>query len=262
VAAGEPAQVPVEGTDEVAQLASSFNLMSGELARARESERGFLLSVSHELKTPLTAIRGYGEALRDGAVTADEAGPIIEHESERLQRLVQDLLDLARLDQRQFAIRSEAVDLADVARAVEEALRPRAAEFGVRLSIDAPRQAPVFADRDRAIQVVSNLVENALRATPDGGSVTISARDASIAVKDTGPGLTPDDQAHAFERFFLYRRYGAERAVGSGLGLAIVKELAAAMGGSVTVASQPGAGATFAVGLPLAPARPDANVAS
>ena len=115
VASGEAAQVPVEGTDELAQLATSFNLMSGRLSRARESERAFLLSVSHELKTPLTAIRGYGEALRDGAASADEAGPIIERESERLQRLVQDLLDLARLDQRAFTIRQEPVDLADVA---------------------------------------------------------------------------------------------------------------------------------------------------
>ena len=261
VAAGEPAQVPVEGTDEVAQLASSFNLMSGQLARARESERGFLLSVSHELKTPLTAIRGYGEALRDGAATAEEAGPVIERESDRLQRLVQDLLDLARLDQRQFAIRSETVDLGEVARTVEESLRPRAREFGVQLSVDAPLAPTVVADRDRTIQVVSNLVENALRATPAGGSVTVSADASGIAVHDTGPGLTTDDQARAFDRFFLYRRYGGERPVGSGLGLAIVKELAAAMGGSVSVASQPGAGATFTVRLPAMPIRSDVPVA-
>ena len=116
----------------------------------------------------------------------------------------------------------------------------------------------MFADRDRAIQVVANLVENALRVTPANGAVTIRAGDATIAVGDTGPGLTPDDQAHAFDRFFLYRRYGADRPVGSGLGLAIVKELTTAMDGTVTVASEPGAGATFTVRLPLAPARPDA----
>jgi len=259
VASGEAAQVPVEGTDELAQLATSFNLMSGRLSRARESERAFLLSVSHELKTPLTAIRGYGEALRDGAASADEAGPIIERESERLQRLVQDLLDLARLDQHAFTIRQEPVDPADVARTVEELLRPRAAEFGVTLSVETPAAGSVFADRDRAIQVVANLVENALRATPAHGAVTIRAGDATIAVEDTGPGLTPDDQAHAFDRFFLYRRYGADRPVGSGLGLAIVKELTAAMDGTVTVVSEPGAGATFTVRLPLAPARPDAS---
>ena len=258
VASGEAAQVPVEGTDELAQLATSFNLMSSQLSRARESERAFLLSVSHELKTPLTAIRGYGEALKDGAAVADEAGPIIERESERLQRLVQDLLDLARLDQRAFTIRREPVDLADVAHTVEELLRPRAAEFGVALSVEAAA-ASVFADRDRAIQVVANLVENALRATPANGDVTIRTGDATVAVEDTGPGLTPDDQAHAFDRFFLYRRYGADRPVGSGLGLAIVKELTAAMDGTVTVASEPGAGATFTVLLPLAPARPDAS---
>jgi two-component system, OmpR family, sensor kinase len=262
VASGEAAQVPVEGTDELAQLATSFNLMSGRLSRARESERAFLLSVSHELKTPLTAIRGYGEALRDGAATADEAGPIIERESERLQRLVQDLLDLARLDQRAFTIHQAPVDLGDVARTVEELLRPRAAEFGVGLSVLTPVAGTVFADRDRAIQVVANLVENALRLTPAGGAVSIITGDATIAVRDTGPGLTPDDQAHAFDRFFLYRRYGADRPVGSGLGLAIVKELTAAMSGVVTIASEPGAGATFTVRLPSAPSRPDAFVAS
>ncbi len=258
VASGQIVQVPVTGTDELAQLATSFNQMSGQLARARESERAFLLSVSHELKTPLTAIRGYGEALRDGAATSDEAGPIIEHESERLQRLVQDLLDLGRLGQREFAIQTGSVDIAEVARTVEESLRPRAAEFGVTLSVDAPAAAPVFADRGRTIQVVSNLVENALRATQAGGSVTILAGGHTIAVQDTGPGLTPDDQAHAFDRFFLYRRYGADRPVGSGLGLAIVKELSSAMGGSVTVQSEPGAGATFTVRLPAVAPRPDA----
>lgn len=258
VAAGQAVHVPVVGTDELAGLATSFNAMSEGLTRARESERAFLLSVSHELKTPLTAIRGYGEALRDGAATPEQAGPIIEHESERLQRLVQDLLDLARLDQREFAIRTESVDLADVARAVLSSLRPRAAEFGVGLSLDAPSPSTVLADRGRTIQVVSNLVENALRATPAGGSVTIRAGGAAIAVEDTGPGLTPDDQAHAFDRFFLYRRYGADRPVGSGLGLAIVKELTAAMGGSVDVRSEPGAGATFTVRLPVVGPRPDA----
>ncbi len=264
VASGEAAQVPVEGTDELAQLATSFNVMSGQLSRARESERAFLLSVSHELKTPLTAIRGYGEALKDGAVSADEAGPIIERESERLQRLVQDLLDLARLDQRAFTIRQEPVDLTEVARTVEGLLRPRAAEFGVGLSVQSAAIGSVFADRDRAIQVVANLVENALRVTPANGTVTIHTGDGTIAVQDTGPGLTPDDQAHAFDRFFLYRRYGADRPVGSGLGLAIVKELTAAMNGSVAIASEPGAGATFTIAFlwfPRAPTRPRAEPA-
>jgi signal transduction histidine kinase len=173
--------------------------------------------------------------------------------------LVQDLLDLARLDQRAFTIRQEPVDLADVARTVEELLRPRAVEFGVGLSVQTPVAGAVFADRDRAIQVVANLVENALRVTPANGVVTIRTGDATIAVHDTGPGLTPDDQVHAFDRFFLYRRYGADRSVGSGLGLAIVKELTTAMNGTVEIASASGSGATFTIRLPLAPARPDAS---
>lgn len=258
VASGDRSvQVPVTGTDELATLATSFNQMSDRLARSRDSERAFLLSVSHELKTPLTAIRGYGEALRDGAATPEEAGAVIEGESERLRRLVQDLLDLARLDQRQFAVKSEPVDLGEVARTVEERARPRAAEFGVRLEAEPTAQAIVAADRDRTIQVASNLVDNALRATPAGGTVTVRADGQSIYVEDTGPGLTPDDVAHAFDRFFLYRRYGADRPVGSGLGLAIVKELTAMMGGTVAVRSEPGAGSVFEVRLPPIAERPD-----
>lgn len=263
VAAGHAAQVPVEGTDEIAALASQFNLMAGNLARARESEQTFLLSVSHELKTPITAIRGYGEALRDGAATPEEAGEVIERESTRLQRLVQDLLDLARLDQRAFTIRHETVDLAAVAREAQERYRPRAAEFGVALGVEAPQPASVTADHDRVMQAVSNLVENALRVTPAGGRVQVRAAGTTLWVEDTGPGLTPDDRDHAFDRFFLYRRYGADRPVGSGLGLAVVRELVHAMGGEVTVTGAPEAGATFRIDLPPAtapqPPRPDAG---
>ena len=118
------------------------------------------------------------------------------------------------------------------------------------LSVDAPDPAPAIGDADRALQVVSNLVENALRCTPAGGAVTVSARAGEVSVRDTGPGLAAEDLDGAFERFFLYRRYGGERPVGSGLGLAIVKELTETMGGSVTVESDPGHGTTFTVHLP------------
>ncbi len=249
VAGGADARVPVDGSDEIAAVSSSFNSMAEQLAGARTAERTFLMSVSHELKTPLTAIRGYAEALRDGASSPDEAGGVIERESERLQRLLQDLLDLARLDQRQFAVTREPVDLAAVAREIEERYRPRAQEFGVALVVDAPAESVVAADRGRVMQVASNLVENALRATPRGGRVTVRASSGSIRVEDTGPGLTPDDVAHAFDRFFLYRRFGADRPVGSGLGLAIVKELTEAMGGGVAVTSEPGEGAAFEIRL-------------
>ena len=251
LAAGRPpAPLPVEGSDELATLAGSFNEMAAQLARAGEAERSFLLSVSHELKTPLTAIRGYAEGLEEGAVRPGDAGPVIGREAARLERLVQDLLDLARINQRSFAVRREAIDLAEVARDAARRHEPRSGEFAVALSVDAPHPAPAVGDADRALQVVSNLVENALRCTPAGGAVTVSARPGEVSVRDTGPGLAAEDLDRAFERFFLYRRYGGERPVGSGLGLAIVKELTQTMGGSVTVESDPGHGTTFTVHLP------------
>jgi len=251
LAAGEPpGTVPVEGSDELAVLASSFNEMAVQLARAREAEQGFLLSVSHELKTPLTAIRGYAEALEEGAVDPQEGAEVITREGARLERLVQDLLELARMNQRTFAVRAEAVSLEEVAHEGVRRYAGRAKGFGLELSAEVqPGTGLVAADHDRLLQVVSNLVENALRCTPAGGSVRISVGPGTIAVRDSGPGLRVEDLSRAFERFFLYGRYGGERPVGSGLGLAIVKELSEAMGGSVNVESAPGWGSVFTVRL-------------
>lgn len=253
LAAGtNPGPIPVEGSDELAGLAASFNEMAGEIERAREAEQAFLLSVSHELKTPLTAIRGYAEALAEGAVEPAEAGAVIEREAGRLERLVQDVLDLARLNRRAFAVRSEPVDLGAV---IAEAVRrhePAARDFAVSLVAEAAEGSTVTGDADRVLQVVSNLVENAVRATPAGGRVTIEAGPGTVSVRDTGPGLPSEELSRAFERFFLYRRHGQDRAVGSGLGLAVVKELAEAMGGSVSVSSEPGSGTLFVVTLPHA----------
>ena len=251
LAAGESdVRVAIDGEDELAGLAASFNRMAEDLAVAREAERTFLLSASHELRTPLTAVRGYAEALADGATEPEEAGRVIAGEAERLERLVQDLLDLARLDQRRFTVSSEPVDLNEVARAVEERYAPRAQDFGVTLAVEAGEQAGAVADRDRLVQVASNLVENALRSTPAGGRVVVRTARRSIAVEDTGPGLSPEDLPRAFERFYLHGRYRGGRSVGSGLGLAIVRELTEAMGGSVSVQSTLGGGTAFLVTLP------------
>lgn len=254
LASGEaPERVPVEGSDELAVLAASFNQMSDQLSGAREAERSFLMSVSHELKTPLTAIKGYAEGLEEGAVDPREAGVVIGREGARLERLVQDLLDLAGVSRRSFAVRRQPVDLADVAREAVLRYEPRSRAFEVTLSADAPEASPALGDHDRIMQVVSNLVENALRTTPAGGTVTVSARPGELTVEDSGPGLSQEDLSRAFERFFLFRRYGADRPVGTGLGLAIVKDLTEAMGGTVAVESPPGRGATFRVTLPIPP---------
>ena len=250
----DPPLVPVEGARELAVLAESFNEVAVALAKAREAERAFLLSVSHELKTPLTAIRGYAEGLGEGALPADEVAKTIVRESRRLERLVGDLLDLARMNKAEFSVRREPIDLESIAQEALRRYEGQAREFGVTLDADGTAPAPATGDADRTLQIVSNLVENALRLTPAGGSVRIVTAPGSIRVEDTGPGLRPDELEQAFDRFFLYSRYGRERSVGTGLGLAIVKELALGMGGSVSAESTSGQLTAFTVRLPHHPA--------
>jgi signal transduction histidine kinase len=247
-----PEPVPVEGATELATLAESFNDMAAKLALARAAERDFLLSVSHELKTPLTAIRGYAEAAAEGALDPAEAATTISREARRLERLVQDLLELARMNRSEFAVHSETIDLAAVAEEAVRRYEPQARAFGIELAADTNGGArPALGDADRALQVVSNLVENALRVTPAGGRVRVAVEPGELRVEDTGPGLRADELPRAFERFFLYSRYGAERKVGTGLGLAIVRQLAERMGGRVSVESEPGR-TRFIVNLPSA----------
>ena len=243
--------VPVEGSDELAGLGRSFNAMSAELERTRESQRAFLESVGHELKTPLTSVRGYAEALQEGAVDARDGGRVIAAEADRLTRLVADVMDLARLGRAGFAVDRVAIDLGATAATAVTRHLPRARELGVSLTAARDQPAWGVGDEGRLLQATSNLVENALRLTPAGGSVTVRGSPGEIVVSDTGPGLADEDIPHAFERFYLYDRYRSQRPVGSGLGLAIVAELVAAMGGSVSAESRPGAGARFTIRLPV-----------
>jgi two-component system, OmpR family, sensor kinase len=247
LAAGQaPGLVPADGAAELASLAESFNEMAAQLDHARAAERAFLLSVSHELKTPLTAILGYAEGLGDGTVEVGDAARTIAKEAARLDRLVRDVLDLARMKRSSFGVRSEPVDLALVA----QECRGRYESFGVEVVVDAAAGARALGDADRILQALSNLVENALRVSASGSTVTIVAQPGLLAVEDEGPGLQPDELPHAFERFFLHARYAGTRPVGTGLGLAIVEELAASMGGRVAVESRPGR-TRFSLLLPL-----------
>ena len=241
--------LPESGPAEIASLARSFNELSRELEHAQDAERAFLLSVSHELKTPLTAIRGHADALSEGVFGAEQAGAVIEREARRLERLIGDLLDLARLRRRAFSVRSEPLDLAAVAREAVARYASQAQRYGVELTAHDAMPAPALGDSDRVLQAVSNLVENALRCTPRGGAVRVVASPGKLEVVDDGPGIAPEDLEHAFGRFYLWERYAGERPVGTGLGLAIVRELAEAMGGAVSVRSTPGVGSTFSIEL-------------
>ena len=247
---GSPEPLPRERTEELAALADAFNGMAVQLERAREAERSVLLSVSHDLRTPLTAVQGYAEGIEDGTLEAGEAAAVIARESKRLERLVDDLLALARLRQGILEFRSEPVDLGEVLSEAEERLRPQAEGAGVELAIEAGADAVVTADHGRVLQIATNLIENAIRVTPKGGRVTATSAGGSLTVADSGPGIPSEEIADAFERFHLRDRLGRGSRDGAGVGLAIVRELSEAMGGTVRVDSPPGEGARFTVSLP------------
>src|SRR5262249_40099525 len=158
---------------------------------------------SHELKTPLTVIRGHAEALQDGVVGERHAGAVIERESGRLERLIRDLLDLARLRRRSFTAAHATIDLGEIARQVVTRFQPLSRELGVDLTATAGTDAWATGDTDRVVQVLSNLVENAMRCTRDRGSVHVLASPGRLDVVDDGPGLAAEDLDRAFERFYL-----------------------------------------------------------
>lgn len=254
------ARVVVEGTDEVAQAGLAFNEMAGQLEEARRREREFLASVGHDLRTPLTTISGYAEALAEGKVGEADLGKVsgvMHRESRRLSRLLEDLMLLSRLEAGEFLLRPEPVDLARHLQGSLEAYRGRAESAGIHLEADLQPVAEALVDPDRVDQVVGNLVENALRYTPEQGTVRLMLRpegvNARLSVTDTGPGIEAADLPHIFERLYVARRYRPVRTEGSGLGLAIVKELTQAMGGTADVASRPGEGTTVSVSIPLQP---------
>jgi two-component system, OmpR family, sensor kinase len=246
-AGGEAPRSDISDPREVADLKDAFGDMVSDLRSSQEREQNFLLSVSHELRTPLTAIRGYGEALADGTTKQPrEAGEVVLRESRRLERLVQDLLDLARLSSQGFSVNEIDMDLEEVAGDVHRAFQPLAEENGLTLALTTQGSSVVRSDPDRVHQMLANLVENALRSSPPDGAVEIEVRPGVVAVHDSGPGLEESDVEHAFERFYLWRKYQGSRPVGSGLGLAIVGELSRRLGVEVAVGSDKD-GSTFEI---------------
>jgi signal transduction histidine kinase len=252
------ASLPPTTDDELVALAAALNTMAAQLEQARGNEHAFLLSISHDLRTPLTSIRGYAEALADG--TLDDADPndrkraatIIGAEGRRLERLVRDLLDLARLDSRQFSMNPRPCDATEVVRDAAEAFAPQARDLGVTLDVVSGESLPVDLDPERVGQIAANLVENALKYAASRVEVYAARQDdglVAIVVRDDGPGVPPDEMNRVFERLYTVRDTPG-RAVGTGLGLAIVRELAAAMGGVARAEAAPGGGTRFVVSLP------------
>lgn len=251
--------VPESSPTEVADVGTALRALDAALVTSEDRQREFLLSISHELRTPLTALRGYGEALSDGLVPPDrtaEIGGVLVAETVRLDRFVGDLLELARLEADDFSIVVGELDLGDPARETIDAWRGRADTQGISLTtVDLEAPLPARADPRRVRQVLDGLVENALRATPQGGSVRlIGGRGAdlvSLAVEDSGPGLSDDDLHDAFTRGLLRERYRETREVGTGLGLSIATRLAARMSGRVVAGhSATPPGARFTLELP------------
>ncbi len=246
------ARVPVERREvpELVSLANSVNTMAEALATSKGLERQFLLSVSHDLRTPLTSIQGFAEAIADGAATDTErAAGVIATEARRLERLVADLLLLAKLDARRFSLHLEPTDLAEVAGGTAEGFGPKADELGLTLQVVPDGHPLVLADPDRLAQVTANLVENALKFAAARVVVTVEtvADGAALIVSDDGPGIAAVDLPHVFERLYQSSGRVSNRHVGSGLGLAIVAELVTAMGGTVHAEAPPGRGTRMVV---------------
>jgi two-component system OmpR family sensor kinase len=247
----------VPGGGEISDLSQRFGQMAVQLREAEELERNFLMTVSHELRTPLTAIRGHVEALLEGVVEDEVARTksleIIRLEADRLERLVGDVLDLAKLDTRRFTLLREEVDME---RLVDRAYSAFGEEAR-RRSIDYRRHVhgkPVIeTDGDRVLQVISNLLSNAFRWTPDGGRVELGLAQVDgtirVVVDDSGPGIAPD------ERERIFRPFWSRDGHGTGLGLAIARELAGALGGRIELKTEHGRGSRFELVLPVRPSR-------
>ena len=249
--------VPVSGPPEVRSLADSFNQMTSEVLAANSAQRDFLSNVSHDLKTPLTSIQGYAQAIVDGAAEdPQEAAQIIYEEASRLNRMVVELTDLERLQAGKLSMNRVPIDMAQLSEAVIQSLMVVAEKQKI-LIVSAAEEAPkIIGDGDRLAQVLMNLISNALKYTPAGGAVRVETQRAlegvSVTIRDSGVGIPREELSRVFERFYqVDKARGPQR--GTGLGLAIAQEIVEAHGGRLTVASRGrGRGAAFTVWLPVA----------
>lgn len=247
--------------DEAGQVGKAFDTMADALQQQEQARQSFMADIAHELRNPLTVLRGNLEAIQDGLLEpTPEQVSTLHGQSVTLSRLVEDLRTLSLASTGHLEIHRQEMDLRQVAGTVVTGFQPAAAERGIVLSLQAPNELPlVFADPERVGQALRNLIDNALRYTPAGGSVVVSLTakggQATVAVADTGGGVAPQDLPHVFDRFYRADRSRSRATGGSGVGLAIVKQLVEAQGGGVSAQSEPGRGSTFAFSLP-APSGP------
>jgi len=242
----------VPGGGEIGQLAGRFRVMASRLAEAEELERNFLMTVSHELRTPLTAIRGHVGALREGVVTDEESRAeslaVIAAEAARLERLVGDVLDLAKLGAHRFTVLREEVEMEMLVDRAYASFSEEARRRGIEYRCQVDAKPVIVSDGDRVLQIISNLLSNAFRWTPDGGRVglELSATDGTVyvVVDDSGPGIRPS------ERERIFRPFWSRGGGGTGLGLAIANELALALGGHLRLESSAESGSRFELALP------------
>jgi signal transduction histidine kinase len=240
------------GGSEVERLSARFGEMAARLAESEQLSRNFLMSVSHELRTPLTAIRGHVAALREGVLDEEAARrrslEVIAEEAIRLERLVGDVLDLAKLDARRFAVLREEVDMRALCERAYATFAEEARGRGIDYELELGEGAVLVTDGDRVLQIVSNLLANALHWTPPGGEVDLALGrqdgEVTVAVVDTGPGIPPEEMERIFRPFW------SGDGGGTGLGLTIARELALALGGRLELHSEPGRGSRFVLVLP------------
>jgi histidine kinase len=252
--------VQVNGEDELAQLAIRFNQMAEKLNEVESMRRRLIGDVSHELRTPLTAIKGSMEGLMDGVLPAtDETFQQIHAEADRLNRLVDDLQELSRVEAHAYKLDIRELDVRSLIKTVTKRLMPQAESKRITLDLDLPPPdlPPVLADEDRAIQILTNLTGNALQYTPESGRVTISAKrvadEVELSVHDTGIGIPPEHLSHIFDRFYRVDKSRSRQAGGgSGIGLTIARALVEAQGGRIWAESAgEGQGSTFIFTLPI-----------
>ena len=256
-------RVPVTGPTELRGLVVAFNTMADDLERSDSQRRNMTADVAHELRTPLSNIRGYLEAIKDGVLPADSATiDTLHQQSLHLSELVDDLALLASAEAGALALNIQEVELGPVLRDAVDAFQPRARADGVNLSLDVSDGLPaVSIDPIRVRQIIGNLVDNAITHTPSGGTVAVVAevtagdtdgvRWVSVSVTDTGSGIPPDELGQIFERFYRVDPSRSRATGGAGLGLTIANQLAVALGGRLTAESRPGEGSSFTLTLPV-----------